>query len=138
MLGLKPHILTRMHPRRRKCLERLHSGWSCGEMFEGTSLRGLSSSDLTNVGQVSFCLTWVIFQEIPVTKIDFRCVKKGQEHGNILGKGCYHCIKCTTAAFLTALMWRRSLNSVFNYYHLQKTRKDVQYDRYLSAGLDSK
>ena len=77
MLGLKPHLLTRMHPRRRKCLEKPHSGWSCGEMFEGTSPRGLSSSDLTNVGQVSFCLTWVIFQEIPTTRIDFRCVKKG-------------------------------------------------------------
>ena len=55
-----------------------------------------------------------------------------------LGKSCYHCIKCTTAAFLTALMWRRPLNSVFNYYRPQKTRKAAQQDRYLSAGLDDK
>ena len=53
-----------------------HSGWSCKEMFEGSSSRGLSSSDLTNVNQLSFCLTWVIFQEILATKIDFRCVRK--------------------------------------------------------------
>ena len=138
MLGLKPHLLTRMHPRRIKCLERPYSGWSCREMFENTSPRGLSSSDLTNVDQVSFCLTWVIFQEIPATKIDFRCVKKGKEHGNILGKGCYHRIKCTTAAFLAALMWRKPLNSVFNHYRLEKTRKAAQYDRYLSAWLDGK
>ena len=56
--------------------EKAHSGWSCREMFEGSGPRELSSSDLTNVSQVSFCLTWVIFQEIPATKIDFRCVKK--------------------------------------------------------------
>ena len=29
-----------------------------------------------------------------------------------LGKSCYHCIKCTTAIFLTAFMLRRPLNSV--------------------------
>ena len=57
-------------------MERAHSGWSCREMFEGTGLIGLSFSDLTNVSQVSFCLTWVIFEEILVMKIDFRCVKK--------------------------------------------------------------
>ena len=107
MLGPKPHLLTRIRPRSRKCLEGPHSMWSCREMFEGTSLRGLSSSDLTNVSQVNFGLTWVTFQEGPVTKIDFRCARKGtwvtfqegpvtkidfrcarkgQEHRNILGK----------------------------------------------------
>ena len=35
-------------------------------------------------------------------------------------------------------MWRRPLNSVFNHYRPQKTRKAAQYDRYLSAGLDDK
>ena len=34
--------------------------------------------------------------------------------------------KCITAAFLTALMWRRPLNSTFNYYRPQKTRKAAQ------------
>ena len=58
-------------------MERLHGGWSCREMFVGSDPRGLSSSDLTNVSQVSFCLTWVIFQEIPTMKIDFRDVRKG-------------------------------------------------------------
>ena len=57
-------------------MERPHGGWSCREMFVGSDPRGLSSSDLTNVNQVSFCLTWVIFQEILVTKIDFRGVRK--------------------------------------------------------------
>ena len=55
-----------------------------------------------------------------------------------LGKSCYHRIKCTTAAFLAALMWRRPLNSVFNYYRPQKTRKTAQQDRDLSARLDDK
>ena len=55
-----------------------------------------------------------------------------------LGENCYHRIKCTTAAFLTALMWRRPLNSIFNHYRLQKARKAAQYDRYLNARLDDK
>ena len=42
------------------------------------------------------------------------------------GKSYYHHIKCTTAAFLVALMWRRPLNSVSNHYRLQKTRKAAQ------------
>ena len=46
--------------------------------------------------------------------------------------------ECTTAAFLAALMWRRPLNSVFNYHRPQETRKAAQQDRYLSAGLDDK
>ena len=116
ILDLKPHLPTRIRPRRSKCLE----------MFEGTGSRGLSSSNLTNVSQVSFCLTWVSFQDIPATKIDFRCVKKRLEYENILGKSCYHRIKCTIAVFLAALMWRRPLNSVFNHYRLQKTRKAAQ------------
>ena len=77
ILGLKPHLLTKMRSRRRKCLERPHGGWTCREMFEGNGPRGLSSSDLTNVSQVSFGLTWVNFQEIPATKIDFKCARKG-------------------------------------------------------------
>ena len=56
----------------------------------------------------------------------------------MLGKSCYHHIKCITAAFLTALMWKRPLNSVFNHYHSQKIRKAAQEDRDLSAGLDDK
>ena len=98
MLGPKPHLLTRIRPRSRKCLEGPHSMWSCREMFEGTSLRGLSSSDLTNVSQVNFGLTWVTFQEGPVTKIDFRCARKGQEHRNILGK--------TATTVLNALQYK--------------------------------
>ena len=35
-------------------------------------------------------------------------------------------------------MWRRPLNSVFNHYRPQKTRKVAQQDKYLSAGLDDK
>ena len=57
ILGLKPHLLTRMRPRRRKCWERPHSRWSYREMLKDTSPRGSSSSDLTNVSQVNFALT---------------------------------------------------------------------------------
>ena len=56
----------------------------------------------------------------------------------MLGKSCYHHIKCITAAFLATLMWRRPLNSVFNHYHSQKTKKAAQENRELSAGLDDK
>ena len=35
-------------------------------------------------------------------------------------------------------VWRKPLNSVFNHYRLQKTKKAAQHDRYLSAGLDDK
>ena len=55
-----------------------------------------------------------------------------------LGESCYHRIKCTTAAFLAALMWRRFLNSVFNHNCLQKAKKAAQKDIYLSVRLDDK
>ena len=55
-----------------------------------------------------------------------------------LGENCYHRIKCATVAFLVALMWRRSLNSIFNHNYLQKTRKAAQKDIYLSVRLDDK
>ena len=55
-----------------------------------------------------------------------------------LGENCYHRIKCATAAFLAALMWRRSLNSIFNHNYLQKTKKAAQKDIYLSVRLDDK
>ena len=57
---------------------------------------------------------------------------------NILGKSCYHRIKCITPTFLAALMWRRPLNSVFNHYYPQKTKKAAGEDRDLNAGLDDK
>ena len=60
------------------------------------------------------------------------------KHRNILGKSCYHRIKCTAATFLAALMWKRPLNSVINRYRSQKVRKATQQDRYLSARLDDK
>ena len=77
ILGLKPYLLTRMRLRRSKCLERPHRRFPCREMFEGTDPKGLSSLDLTNISQVNFCLTWVSFQDILATTIDFRGVKKG-------------------------------------------------------------
>ena len=64
--------------------------------------------------------------------------KKRIEYGNILGKSCYHRIKCITVTFLAALMWRRPLNSVFNHHYSQKTKKAAGEDRGLSAGLDDK
>ena len=55
-----------------------------------------------------------------------------------LRKSCYHRIKCITAAFLAALMWKKPLNSIFNHYYSQKIKKAAQEDRDLSAGLDDK
>ena len=72
VLGLKPHSLTITRPKRRKHWEIPHSRWSCRKMLKGTSPRGPDSSDLTNVCQVNFTLTYVTFQEIPATKIDLR------------------------------------------------------------------
>ena len=58
-------------------MEKSHSRWTNREMFNGTSPRESCSSDLTNVGKVNFVLIWIIFQEVPAMKIDFRCIKKG-------------------------------------------------------------
>ena len=55
-----------------------------------------------------------------------------------LGESCDRRIKCATATFLAALMWKRPLNSVFNHYCLQKSRKAAQEDRYLRTRLDEK
>ena len=77
MLDLKPQLLTRVRLRKRKRLERPHSRWTNREMFKGISPRKSSSSDLTNFNKVNFVLTWVTFQEVPATKINFRCARKG-------------------------------------------------------------
>ena len=76
-MGLKPRLLARVRPRRRKRLGKPHNRWTNREMFKGTSPRESSSSDLTNVSKVNFVLTWVTFQEVPAMKIDFRCTRKG-------------------------------------------------------------
>ena len=76
MLNLRPQLLTRVRPRRRKRLERPHSRWTNREMFKGASPRKSPSSDLTNVSKVNFVLTWVTFQEVLAMKIDFRCTRK--------------------------------------------------------------
>ena len=55
-----------------------------------------------------------------------------------MGKNCYHHIKCITATFLAALMWRRPLNSVFNHFYPQKIKKVAGEDKDLSAELDDK
>ena len=126
ILGLKPHLLMRMHPRMSKRLGRSQNRWSRQERVEGRGPRGSSSSDLTNISQAGIRLTWVIFQEIPTMKIDFRRVRRWQWYRNIFGKSCHHRIKCTVAAFLAALMWRRPLNSVFNHYRSQRVREDAR------------
>ena len=77
MLGLKPNILVRVRPRRKKCLGKPHGSWTNREMFKDIFPRGSSSSDLTNVSKVNFVLLWVTFQEVPTMKIDFRCTGKG-------------------------------------------------------------
>ena len=77
MLGLKPRLLARVCPRRKKRLGKPHSGWMNREMFKSTSSRESSSSDLTNVSKMNFVLIWVTFQEVPAIKIDFRCIGKG-------------------------------------------------------------
>ena len=76
-MGLKPRLLVRVRPRRKKRLGKPHSGWANREMFKSTSPRRSSSSDLLNVSKVNFVLFWVTFQEVPEMKIDFRCIEKG-------------------------------------------------------------
>ena len=76
-MGLKPRLLTRTRPRRRKCWERPHNMWLYREMLKDTNPKGSYSSDLMNVSQVNFALTKVTFQEILAMKIDFRCTRKG-------------------------------------------------------------
>ena len=63
------------------------------------------------------------FQEVLEVKIDYQCIRKGYECRNILRKSCYHRIKCITAAFLAAFMWRRPLNSGKNDLYPQKIKK---------------
>ena len=41
------------------------------------------------------------------------------------GKAVTTALKCTTATFLAALMWRRPLNSVLNHYRSQRVREDA-------------
>ena len=77
MLGLKPRLLARVRPRRRKHLGKPHSGWANREMFKNTSPRESSSSDLSNVSKVNFVLIWVTFKEVSTMKIDFKCTGKG-------------------------------------------------------------
>ena len=76
-MGLKPRLLARVRPSRKKRLGKSHSSWANREMFKGTSLRESSSSNLMNVSKVKFVLAWITFQEIPAMKIDFRCTRKG-------------------------------------------------------------
>ena len=77
MLGLKPRLLARVRPRRRKRLGKPHSGWVNREMFKNTSPKESSFSNLSNVSKVNFVLIWVTFQEVPAMKINFRCTEKG-------------------------------------------------------------
>ena len=46
-------------------------------MFNDTSPRESSSSDLTDVSKVNFVLTWITFQEVLAIKIDFGCTRNG-------------------------------------------------------------
>ena len=50
---------------------------SRADKYPRALVRGLSSSDLTNVSKVNFVLTWVTFQEALAVKIDFKCTGKG-------------------------------------------------------------
>ena len=57
VLGLKPRLLTRTCPRRRKYWERPHNMWLYREMLKDTNPRGSYFLNLTNVSQVNFALT---------------------------------------------------------------------------------
>ena len=51
------------------------------------------------------------FQEASLIKMCIMNIRKGGESKNILRESCYHRIKCITATFRAAFMWRRPLNS---------------------------
>ena len=82
------------------------------------------SSDLINAVQAC----------IPTTKRPSRklhwwehAAQAHQRKGNpkYLRKCCYHCIKCFTAAFLVAFMWRRPLNNAILATATHKKQKKV-------------
>ena len=54
-----------------------------------------------------------------------------EENTKYLSKSCHHYIECTTAIFLTALMWRRTLNSATLATATHKELKEV------SDGIDA-
>ena len=137
MLGLKPHLLTRMHSRRKKCQERPHSRWSQRNVerhqFERVIFLGPNECQSS---ELRFDLG-----NLPGNSSNEDRLQVSKEMIRIrkyFGESCYHRIKCTITAFLAALMWRRPLNSVFNHYRPQKTKKAAQQDRYLCTGLDDK
>ena len=53
-------------------------------------------------------------------------------------KSCYHRIKCITATFLAAFMWRRPLNSVENDLYPQKIKGGKEVSGNSSAMLDDR
>ena len=53
-------------------------------------------------------------------------------------KSCYHRIKCNTATFLAAFMWRRPLNSVESDLYPQKIKSGKEVSGNSSAMLDDR
>ena len=74
------------------------------------SLRGNPSSDLINAVQACILATKTALQEAPLMG-KCRTSILEERKPKYLRNGCYHLIKCITAAFLAAFMWKRPLNS---------------------------
>ena len=53
-------------------------------------------------------------------------------------KSCYHRIKCITATFLAAFMWRRPLNSVERDLYPQKIKNGKEVSENSSVMLDDR
>ena len=138
MLGPKPHLLTRMRSRNRKMF-----GKAPQHVVMQRNIRRYQSERVILLGPDE-CQSSELRLDLGNLLGKFSnenrlyVCKEGIRTRKYLGKSCYHRIKCTTTAFLAALMWRKPLNSIFNYYRPQKTRKAAQQDRYLSAGVDDK
>ena len=138
MLGPKPHLLTRMRPRSRKMF-----GKAPQHVVMQRNIQRYQSERVILLGpdecqssKLRLDLGNLLGKSSNENRL--QVCKEGIRTRKYLGKSCYHRIKCTTAAFLAALMWRKPLNSIFIYYRPQKTRKAAQQDRYLSAGVDDK
>ena len=138
MLGPKPHLLTRMRSRNRKMF-----GKAPQHVVVQRNVRRyqfdrviILRPDECQSSELRLDLGNLLGSSSNEDRL--QVCKEGIRTRKYLRKSCYHRIKCTTTAFLAVLMWRRPLNSVFNYYRPQKTRKTAQQDRYLSARLDDK
>ena len=98
-LGLGPYPRTLVNPRRQTWLGDLH----CKPYHRRQRKEVLGVTSPWTLKIRSKC----IFKLLKHTS----WTREREENSKYLRKGCHHHIKCTIAAFLATLMWRKPLNS---------------------------